>query len=63
MSYKQTTVNPYLTFDGNCQAAMVFYEAALNGNLHSMPFEGSPVELEDGAKNRIMHATLTFEVL
>lgn len=60
MSYEQTTVNPYLTFDGNCQEAMEFYKAALNGNLHTMPFEGSPAEVPEEHKNRVMHATLTF---
>ena len=60
MSNKQTTVNPYLTFDGNCREAMEFYKDALNGNLHTMPFGDAPMEVAEEHKNRVMHATLTF---
>lgn len=56
-----STVNPYLTFDGNCKEAMNFYKEVFNANLDIMPFEGSPVEVPEDYKSKIMHSTLTFE--
>lgn len=56
----RVTVNPYLTFAGNCREAMTFYKEALNGDLQLLPFEGSPVEVPYSYKNNIMHATLRF---
>ena len=55
-----TTVNPYLMFEGNCAEAMNFYKTALNGTLETMPFEGSPVEVPDNYKDKILHSTLKF---
>lgn len=56
-----STVNPYLTFEGNCQEAMNYYKEVFDANLETMPFEGSPMEVPDDYKSKIMHATLTFE--
>jgi PhnB protein len=58
-----TTVNPYLTFSGNCREAMTFYKEALNGELEVMTFEGAPVEIPDEFKNNVMHASLRFGLL
>jgi PhnB protein len=55
-----TTVNPYLTFPGNCREAMSFYKDALNGELEIMPFRGSPVKIPEEYKNSVLHATLRF---
>lgn len=58
------TVNVYLTFDGNCEAAFDFYKSAFGGEFvdlnrfGEMPTqEGSP-PLSDDLKNRIMHVSL-----
>ncbi len=53
--------NPYLTFNGQCEAAFKFYERCLGGKIVAMiPFGGSPagghVPAEHHAK--IMHARL-----
>ena len=53
-------INPYLTFGGNCRDAMEFYRDCLSAKLETLPFEGSPVEVPDGYKDKTMHATLRF---
>jgi PhnB protein len=36
-------INPYLTFDGQCEAAFKFYEKVLGGKIEAMiPHEGTP---------------------
>ena len=36
-------MNPYLYYDGNCEAAFKFYEKALGGKIDAlMTFEGAP---------------------
>lgn len=60
MKDKQRSINPYLTFAGNCEKAMNFYKEVFNGQLELMRFEGSPVEVPDAFKQNILHATLTF---
>jgi PhnB protein len=54
-----TTLNPYLNFDGNTEAAMKFYAEALNGKLEITRFGEAPVETPDTDKNRVMHSLLT----
>ena len=44
---KVITVNPYLTFPGNCREAMTFYKDALAGELDVMTFEGAPVDVPE----------------
>lgn len=52
-------LNPYLTFDGECRAAMTFYQACLGGDLNLMTFGDNPGGgVPPGAADRIMHATL-----
>lgn len=50
----------YLTFDGNCRDAMIFYKACLGGELNMQTVEGSPMENKMPAKERkkILHASL-----
>jgi PhnB protein len=53
--------NPYLAFDGKCEAAFKFYERCLGGKIVAMiPFGDTPsaefVPAEQ--RNRIMHARL-----
>jgi PhnB protein len=60
-----TTVNVYLTFNGNCEEAFNFYKAAFEaefayiGRFNEMPAEaasGSGMSAADG--NKIMHVSL-----
>lgn len=59
-----TTVNIYLTFNGNCREAFEFYKTALGGDFSYVgtfaempPQEGMP-ELSDSEKDKIMHISL-----
>lgn len=59
-----TTVNVYLTFNGNCEEAFNFYRAAFDGEFSYIgkfkdipSMEGMPPITEDEA-NRIMHIAL-----
>ena len=48
----------YLTFNGNCRDAMIFYERCFGGELHLMPFSDAPGNFPKEAKDRVMHASL-----
>jgi PhnB protein len=55
-------LNPYLTFDGRCEAAFKFYEKVLGGKIEAMMrFEGSPMaeQTPPERRNKIMHARMT----
>jgi PhnB protein len=55
-------LNPYLTFDGQCEAAFQFYERCLGGKIVTMMnHEDSPIADQVPADwgKRIMHARLT----
>ena len=58
-----TSMNPYLTFEGGCKEAMEYYASALGAELNILPFRGSPVEndVPEEYKDKVMHATLTYE--
>lgn len=54
-------IEPYLFFDGNCEAALTFYAQCLGGQITLLRrYEGSPMEaqLSPDWKNKVMHATL-----
>ena len=56
-------INPYLFFDGNCEAAFKFYEKALGGKIDAlMTFESAPGDMpmppEWGKK--IMHGQMNI---
>lgn len=49
---------PYLMFPGTCEEALNFYKDAFGGEIESINrFEGSPIEVADDYKNKIMHST------
>jgi PhnB protein len=59
-----TTVNVYLTFEGNCREAFDFYRSIFGGEFSSRstfgempPQEGMP-PMSDELKDQIMHVTL-----
>lgn len=54
-------LNPYLSFNGQCEAAFKFYERCLDGKIVAMmTYEGSPMEGQTPPKwrKKIMHARL-----
>ncbi len=56
-------VNPYLTFNGQCEAAFKFYEKVLGAKIAvMMPYEGSPVADQVPAewRNKILHGRLAI---
>jgi PhnB protein len=55
-------VNPYLTFNGQCEAAFKFYQEVLGGKIEAMlPHEGSPMadQVPREWRSKIMHARLS----
>lgn len=56
-------VNPYLTFDGNCEEAFNFYKSVFGGEFpyigrfSDMPQDGDE-RISEEMKNRIMHVSL-----
>ena len=54
------TVNPYLSFDGNCREAFEFYKELLGGELFLMTYGDSPMASELPAEHhdRVVHAYL-----
>jgi PhnB protein len=56
-------VNPYLSFNGQCEAAFKFYEKCLGGSSLSFhKYGGSPMADQVPAEwqDKVMHATLLF---
>jgi PhnB protein len=54
-------LNPYLFFDGQCEAAFKFYEKCLGGKITAMlVHEGTPAaeHVPPEHRNKIMHARL-----
>ena len=57
-------VNPYLSYDGNCEEALKFYEKALGARIEeTFLYEGGPAEMPVPAdyKKKIMHARFTID--
>lgn len=56
-------LNPYLMFDGRCEAAFKFYEKALGGKIEFMMTYGSSPMAEQTSpewRNKIMHARMSI---
>jgi len=59
-----TTINPYLIFNGNCEAAFLFYQSVFGGEFpyigkfKDMPAGDNTPELSEEEGNRIMHVSL-----
>lgn len=54
-------LNPYLVFNGQCEAAFQFYEQCLGGKIVAMhKFEGSPMaaDVPSGWGGKVMHVSL-----
>jgi PhnB protein len=55
-------ISPYLSFNGNCEEAMKFYERALGGKLEPVVrFESTPAAEHVPAdwRGKVMHSSLT----
>jgi|SRR6185437_4836954 len=53
-------LNPYLSFDGNCEEALNFYAKCLNGKVEALKrFSEMPGAKEED-KNLVMHGILKF---
>jgi len=50
-------LNPYLTFDGRCEAAFKFYEKVLGGKIEAMMTYGSsrPLRSDEGHHGDARH--------
>lgn len=56
-------INPYLSFDGQCETALRFYERCLGGKIvYLMRYAESPMAAQVPAEwgTRIYHATFSF---
>ncbi|HPG10002.1 MAG TPA: VOC family protein [Chitinophagaceae bacterium] len=62
---KNTRINSYLTFNGNCKEAMTFYKECLGGKLVLQTVGESPLsqQMPEKMKERIVHSTLVKESL
>lgn len=55
------TINPYLTFNGNCREAMTFYHSCLGGDLLLQSVEESSMAKEwpESTQKNILHSSIT----
>lgn len=57
-----TTVNPYLTFNGNCEEAFIFYKSIFGGEWMMMKFKDMPAmpgqEMPANVGNMVGHVSL-----
>src|SRR5882724_3639863 len=54
-------MNPYLLFDGRCEAAFNFYQKVLGGKIEAMiPHEGTPAaeQVPSEWRSKIIHARM-----
>ncbi len=56
-------LNPYLTFDGNCEEVINYYHSVLGGETDFKRFSEGPSDMPvaEGHENKIMHVRYTFE--
>jgi PhnB protein len=57
-------INPYLMFNGECEAAFKFYEQCLGGKIEGiMPFADTPMEADVPAewRDKVMHASMIID--
>jgi PhnB protein len=54
-------LNPYIAFNGDCEAALNFYKDCLGGEVTNVSrYEGSPMDVPDEYKQRVLHAEYRF---
>lgn len=56
---------PYISFNGNCEEAVNFYQSILGGTVSFMRYKDMPpsedMTPDEKSLEKIMHASLTFE--
>lgn len=53
---------PFLSFNGQCEAAFEFYAKVFNGEILARNrYDGAPIEIPEGFEQKLMHAELIFE--
>ena len=54
------SIYSYLTFNGNCREAMIFYQKCLGGELHFQSFGDTPLaeRMPEKIKKNILHGVL-----
>jgi PhnB protein len=56
-------VTPYVSFNGNCEEAVLFYKSIIGGEAQFMRFSDLPpdagIPISDGWKSKVMHGSLT----
>ena len=63
MHHAAMKMAPYLSFNGDCEAAFLMYQTALNGKIGELfRYGGSPMEgqVPQDWKNRIMHGSVAI---
>lgn len=58
-----TNLVPYLSFDGDCRAAMEHYHSILGGSLDVQTFGEAPVDSTPETADRVMHAVLSSDAM
>lgn len=59
-----TSINPYLIFNGDCEAAFLFYQSVFGGEIpymgkfSDMPLDENSPKLSEDDANRVMHVCL-----
>ncbi|WGK66024.1 VOC family protein [Croceiramulus getboli] len=52
-------VQPYLTFRGNCQEALNFYQDCFDGKIiNKETYEGKEIDIPEHYRNKLQHAEL-----
>ena len=57
-------VNPYLFYNGNCEAALKYYQKVLGAKIEAMmPYDDGPADMPipPDWKKKIMHAKITID--
>lgn len=55
-------ITPYLFFRGNCEEAINFYKTVFKGEItYFQRFGEANMPVEEDYKDKVMHATLSFE--
>ena len=57
-------VNPYLFYNGNCEAALRFYQKVLGAKIEAtFPYDGAPAEMQVPPEwsKKIMHSKISID--
>lgn len=53
-------ITPYICFQGNCEEAINFYKDCFGGDISIRRFADTEMPVEEGYRNKVMHAELTI---